>query len=80
MCFLLLLIDEVLTCFIYCCAEGQLGYPSVDTQPTPCRVSSLRSKKFSVAAANKHTAVVSETGEVFHTGMQQGGSAWLWHV
>lgn len=73
MCSPLLLIDEVLTCFIYCCAEGQLGYPSVDTQPTPRRVSSLRSKFFSVAAANKHTAVVSETGEVFTWGCNREG-------
>ncbi|XP_030936054.1 ultraviolet-B receptor UVR8-like [Quercus lobata] len=53
--------------------EGQLGYPSVDTQPTPRRVSSLRSKFFSVAAANKHTAVVSETGEVFTWGCNREG-------
>lgn len=53
--------------------EGQLGYPSVDTQPTPRRVSSLRSKIFSVAAANKHTAVVSETGEVFTWGCNREG-------
>ncbi|KAG4927616.1 hypothetical protein JHK85_054102 [Glycine max] len=42
--------------------EGQLGYPSVDTQPTPRRVSSLRSRIVAVAAANKHTAVVSDLG------------------
>ncbi|XP_075638521.1 uncharacterized protein LOC142610565 isoform X2 [Castanea sativa] len=53
--------------------EGQLGYPSVDTQPTPRRVSSLRSKILSVAAANKHTAVVSETGEVFTWGCNREG-------
>lgn len=53
--------------------EGQLGYTSVDTQPTPRRVSSLRSKIFYVAAANKHTAVVSEAGEVFTWGCNREG-------
>lgn len=53
--------------------EGQLGYTSVDTQPTPRRVSSLRSRIVSVAAANKHTAVVSETGEVFTWGCNKEG-------
>lgn len=56
-----------------CCAEGQLGYPSVDTQPTPRRVSSLRSKVVAVAAANKHTAVVSDLGEVFTWGCNREG-------
>lgn len=53
--------------------EGQLGYTSVDTQSTPRRVSSLRSKIVSVAAANKHTAVVSESGEVFTWGCNREG-------
>ncbi|KAK7396145.1 hypothetical protein VNO78_16944 [Psophocarpus tetragonolobus] len=53
--------------------EGQLGYPSVDTQPTPRRVSSLRSKVVAVAAANKHTAVVSDIGEVFTWGCNREG-------
>ncbi|GMP98392.1 hypothetical protein CsSME_00046301 [Camellia sinensis var. sinensis] len=53
--------------------EGQLGYTSVDTQPTPRRVSSLRSKIVAVAAANKHTAVVSESGEVFTWGFNKEG-------
>ncbi|KAL1064224.1 hypothetical protein V6Z11_D13G197900 [Gossypium hirsutum] len=48
--------------------EGQLGYTSVDTQPTPRRVSSLKSRIVAVAAANKHTAIVSESGEVFTWG------------
>lgn len=55
------------------CAEGQLGYTSVDTQPTPRRVSSLKSKIVTVAAANKHTAVVSATGEVFTWGCNREG-------
>uniref|UniRef100_A0A6P4AWN4 uncharacterized protein LOC107433525 isoform X1 n=1 Tax=Ziziphus jujuba TaxID=326968 RepID=A0A6P4AWN4_ZIZJJ len=53
--------------------EGQLGYTSVDTQPVPRRVSSLRSKIVAVAAANKHTAVVSEAGEVFTWGCNREG-------
>lgn len=53
--------------------EGQLGYTSVDTQPTPRRVSSLRSKIVDVAAANKHTAVVSESGEIFTWGCNREG-------
>ncbi|KAF5471959.1 hypothetical protein F2P56_008716 [Juglans regia] len=53
--------------------EGQLGYTSVDTQPTPRRVSSLKSKIVAVAAANKHTAVVSATGEVFTWGCNREG-------
>ncbi|XVF56853.1 hypothetical protein PTKIN_Ptkin06aG0153600 [Pterospermum kingtungense] len=53
--------------------EGQLGYTSVDTQPTPRRVSSLRSRIVAVAAANKHTAVVSESGEVFTWGCNREG-------
>ncbi|XP_043698410.1 uncharacterized protein LOC122649110 [Telopea speciosissima] len=53
--------------------EGQLGYTSVDTQPTPRRVSSLKPKVIAVAAANKHTAVVSESGEVFTWGCNKEG-------
>ncbi|KAM1635623.1 hypothetical protein ACFX13_013935 [Malus domestica] len=53
--------------------EGQLGYTSVDTQPTPRRVNYLRSKIVEVAAANKHTAVVSDAGEVFTWGCNREG-------
>ncbi|EEF36705.1 conserved hypothetical protein [Ricinus communis] len=52
--------------------EGQLGY-TVDTQPTPRRVSSLKSRIIAVAAANKHTAVVSDSGEVFTWGCNKEG-------
>lgn len=65
-------IYEVLTLY-KCHAEGQLGYTSVDTQPTPRRVSSLKSRIVAVAAANKHTAVVSESGEVFTWGCNREG-------
>ncbi|XP_006657475.1 uncharacterized protein LOC102715316 isoform X2 [Oryza brachyantha] len=53
--------------------EGQLGYPSVDTQPTPRRVISLKARIISVAAANKHSAAVAETGEVFTWGSNKEG-------
>ncbi|CAL5078474.1 unnamed protein product [Urochloa decumbens] len=53
--------------------EGQLGYPSVDTQPTPRRVSSLKQRIIAVAAANKHSAAVADTGEVFTWGCNKEG-------
>ncbi|KAA8516877.1 hypothetical protein F0562_017305 [Nyssa sinensis] len=53
--------------------EGQLGYTSVDTQATPRRVSSLKPKIVAVAAANKHTAVLSESGEVYTWGCNKEG-------
>ncbi|CAH9125045.1 unnamed protein product [Cuscuta epithymum] len=53
--------------------EGQLGYTSVDTQPTPRRVSSLKSRVVAVAAANKHTAAVTDTGEVYTWGCNKEG-------
>ncbi|CAN0913507.1 Inhibitor of Bruton tyrosine kinase [Linum grandiflorum] len=52
--------------------EGQLGY-TVDTQPTPRRVSSIKSKIVAVAAANKHSAVVSDSGEVYTWGCNSDG-------
>lgn len=54
-------------------AEGQLGYTSVDSQPTPRRVSSLRSRVIGVSAANKHSAAVTESGEVFTWGCNKNG-------
>ncbi|TKW30578.1 hypothetical protein SEVIR_2G047400v4 [Setaria viridis] len=53
--------------------EGQLGYPSVDTQSTPRRVSSLKQRIIAVAAANKHSAAVADTGEVFTWGCNKEG-------
>ncbi|KAL5669553.1 hypothetical protein ACJX0J_021774, partial [Zea mays] len=53
--------------------ESQLGYPSVDTQPTPRRVGSLKQRIISIAAANKHSAVVADTGEVFTWGCNKEG-------
>lgn len=54
-------------------AEGQLGYTSVDTQPTPRRVSSLKVKVVAVAAANKHSVAVADSGEVFTWGCNKEG-------
>lgn len=54
-------------------SEGQLGYTSVDTQPTPRRVSSIRSKIIAVAAANKHSAAVANSGEVYTWGCNKEG-------
>ncbi|XP_068635303.1 uncharacterized protein [Aristolochia californica] len=53
--------------------EGQLGYTSVDTQATPRRVGSFRTKVIAVAAANKHSAAISECGEVFTWGCNKAG-------
>lgn len=53
--------------------EGQLGYTSVDTQPTPRRVGSLKVDIIAVAAANKHTAVVADSGEVYTWGCNKEG-------
>ena len=47
---------------------GQLGYPAVDNQPTPRRVSALRHRAVAVAAANKHSVAVGAGGEVFTWG------------
>lgn len=53
--------------------EGQLGYTSVDTQATPRRVSSLKTRVIAVAAANKHSAAVTESGEVYTWGCNKEG-------
>ncbi|CAE6088933.1 unnamed protein product [Arabidopsis arenosa] len=55
-------------CHSYCflpVTEGQLGYTSVNTHATPRKVTSLKAKIVAVSAVSKHTAVVSECGEVF---------------
>eukprot|EP00249_Psilotum_nudum_P024626 c29240_g3_i1 orf=961-3504(+) len=53
--------------------EGQLGYPSIDTQPTPRRVSSLKARVVAVAAANKHSALLTAEGEVYTWGCNKEG-------
>lgn len=51
-----------------CNRHGQLGY-AVDTQPTPRRVTSLRGvMAVAVAAANKHSVVISASGDAFTFG------------
>lgn len=62
-------------CITHClfCEEGQLGYRCGDTQPTPRRVNALKSRIVAVAAANKHTAVISDLGEVFTWGCNKEG-------
>ncbi|KAG6548207.1 hypothetical protein Mapa_010258 [Marchantia paleacea] len=53
--------------------EGRLGYPHVDTQPTPRRVNTLKAKVVKVSAANKHNAVLTEAGEVYTWGCNLEG-------
>eukprot|EP00250_Pteridium_aquilinum_P020342 c24788_g3_i2 orf=632-4153(+) len=53
--------------------EGQLGYTSVDTQPTPRRVTTLRARVVAAAVANKHSVVLTEAGEVFTWGCNREG-------
>ncbi|KAH7351537.1 hypothetical protein KP509_19G001900 [Ceratopteris richardii] len=53
--------------------EGQLGYTSVDTQATPRRVTTLKVRVVAAALANKHSAVLTEAGEVFTWGCNREG-------
>ncbi|GAQ82051.1 ankyrin repeat family protein / regulator of chromosome condensation (RCC1) family protein [Klebsormidium nitens] len=53
--------------------DGRLGYTSVDSQPTPRRISSFRLRAVAVAASNKHSAVLSKEGEVFTWGCNGEG-------
>lgn len=54
-------------------ADGRLGYTSVDSQPTPRRISSFRLRAVAVAASNKHSAVLTKEGEVFTWGCNGEG-------
>ena len=56
---------HVLFIFLLVVSEGQLGYTSIDTQATPHRVSSLKTKLIAVAVANKHSTSVDKFGEVY---------------
>lgn len=48
---------------------GQLGVAGIDTQPLPKKIANLRGRFIiSVAAANKHSAAVSSSGDVFTWG------------
>lgn len=53
--------------------HGQLGYPAVDTQPTPRRVINIKCRIVAVAAANKHSVGVSSTGDVYTWGSNSLG-------
>lgn len=50
----------------------QLGY-SVDSQPTPRKITTVRARVAAVAAAGKHTVVVTEGGAVFTWGDNSQG-------
>ncbi len=52
--------------------DGRLGYPAVDTQPTPRRVS-VKQRVVGIAAANKHTVVLTSGGTVFSWGANVDG-------
>lgn len=54
-------------------ADGRLGYPAIDTQPTPRKVSTLKARVVAVAGANKHSAVLTENGEVYTWGCNREG-------
>lgn len=53
--------------------DGRLGYAAVDTQPTPRKVTSLRQRVVAVAAANRHTAVLTDAGAIFSWGSNDQG-------
>eukprot|EP00898_Chlorokybus_atmophyticus_P005171 jgi/Chlat1/5655/Chrsp37S00872 len=53
--------------------DGRLGYTAVDTQPTPRKVTALRVRVTAVAASNKHSAVLTNTGEVYTWGCNDDG-------
>lgn len=53
--------------------DGRLGYAGVDTQPTPKKVASLKTRVVKVAAANKHSAAITAAGEVFTWGSSSQG-------
>ncbi|KAG0555654.1 hypothetical protein KC19_12G185700 [Ceratodon purpureus] len=53
--------------------DGRLGYPSVDTQATPRKVATLKARVAAVAAANKHSAVLTDCGEVYTWGCNSEG-------
>ncbi|GAX76187.1 hypothetical protein CEUSTIGMA_g3631.t1 [Chlamydomonas eustigma] len=53
--------------------DGKLGYGGVDTQPTPKKVALLRTRCTTVAAANKHSAALTVSGEVYTWGANGHG-------
>ncbi|WIA38637.1 hypothetical protein OEZ86_001947 [Tetradesmus obliquus] len=55
--------------------DGRLGYGAVDSQPTPRKVTGLppRQRVVALAAANKHSAAVMCTGDVYTWGANASG-------
>lgn len=58
---------------LYWLSDGRLGYPSVDTQATPRKVGTLKVRVSIVAAANKHSAVLTQCGDVYTWGCNSEG-------
>ncbi|GIL71989.1 hypothetical protein Vretifemale_2403, partial [Volvox reticuliferus] len=52
--------------------DGKLGYPNVDTQPTPRKVD-FRGRAVLVAASNRHSACLTTAGEVWTWGANNDG-------
>ncbi|KXZ47089.1 hypothetical protein GPECTOR_38g326 [Gonium pectorale] len=52
--------------------DGKLGYPNVDTQPTPRKVD-FRGRAVLVGASNRHSACVTSAGEVWTWGANNDG-------
>ncbi|GLI64055.1 hypothetical protein VaNZ11_007220 [Volvox africanus] len=52
--------------------DGKLGYPNVDTQPTPRKVE-FRGRAALVAASNRHSACLTTAGEVWTWGANNEG-------
>ncbi|KAK9837376.1 hypothetical protein WJX84_002537, partial [Apatococcus fuscideae] len=54
--------------------DGRLGYPAIDTQPTPRRVMAVKHLKvIALAAGNRHTAAIVEGGSVLAWGGNEHG-------
>ncbi|GIL45680.1 hypothetical protein Vafri_2878 [Volvox africanus] len=52
--------------------DGKLGYPNIDTQPTPRKVE-FRGRAALVAASNRHSACLTTAGEVWTWGANNEG-------
>eukprot|EP00884_Botryococcus_braunii_P008275 jgi/Botrbrau1/17449/Bobra.0054s0038.1 len=56
-----------------CNRDGRLGYLGVDTQPTPRRVASIKQRGVAVAAANRHSACLTDGGQLYTWGCNLHG-------
>ncbi|EFJ52323.1 hypothetical protein VOLCADRAFT_102981 [Volvox carteri f. nagariensis] len=52
--------------------DGKLGYPNVDTQPTPRKID-FKGRAVLVAASNRHSACLTSAGEVWTWGANNDG-------